>query len=148
MPRNAASTRFLDDLARNEAMPHPLAGYVLYERECGLSEDERLLLAAALEGCCGIPAAHRETTTSPPVAAYALASGMLIGNTRRWSIQEVSRYTARLGQLETPAELLHAWCVLRATHRAKERQEAAGKVRFADGAHFSMAELTQLSKAH
>ena len=125
-------------------MPAALTAAVLRETDCGLSTVERGQLAATLEGVCGILAHHRETQGPPLVAAFALASSMLVGNTRRWTIREVGRYTARVGQLTTEAQLLNAWCVLRAGHRAKERDEAAAKIQYADG---RAADLTTLKAA-
>ena len=147
MPRDPRTTRYLSDLARHEAMPAALSAAVLREIDCGILTAQRGQLAAALEGVCGILEHHRETQGPPLVAAFALASSMLVGNTRRWTIREVGRYTARLGQLTTEAQLLNAWCVLRAGHRAKERDEAAARIQYANGDHFSLSELNQLRKA-
>ena len=77
---------FMADLLRHEHMPRPLDAWLRLEADCGISEDERLLLVIAVEGLLGIPPAHREAPAkvAPVIAAAKLANDMLAGNTRRW----------------------------------------------------------------
>ena len=131
---------FMDDLLRHEYMPQPLGPWLAAELEYGISADERLLLAVALEGLLGIAPAHRETPqrVAPVIAAAKLADSTLIGNTRCWSIQQVVTYTARLAKTDGIDGYLRAWCTLRITHRALEKAAAAERqLRFADGRPFA-----------
>lgn len=123
MARNAAATSFLEGLTRNERMPQPLGEWVRTEIECGLSTLERLALAAALEGCCGIPNAHRETKQPPEDRALWLALTALESLHHWWDKAKRAELKALVSDPAAfaPCRLLRCWCMWRATERAKRR---------------------------
>jgi len=133
MARNAASTPYLEGLTRNETMPQPLGEWVRAELEFGVHGTlNRLALAAALEGCAGIPAAHRETKGDPADRALWLAGSALESLHHWWkkdhraALLDACRVAATKGQT---AGLLRCWCTWRATERAKRyEQEYARQV--------------------
>ena len=129
MTRNAASAAFLEGLMNHEAMPQPLGAWCRETLDCGVGGTlNRLALAAALEGCCGIPPVHRETRNDPAQAALLLARLALESLHHWWPkayrAAQLARVEAAAGQGQT-ARVLGCWCIWNATERAKRRADAA-----------------------
>jgi hypothetical protein len=123
------TTEFLTTLSRHESMPQPLGEWVLNELDCGLGNVlNRLALAAALEGCCGIPNVHRATKQVPASAALVLAREALAGLHHWWATDKRDRLLqlAKEAALEgQTVRLLQCWCHWRQVERANRKQDAS-----------------------